>query len=85
MITLTNAHGTFTTTPAGLDAEIAYRLPNSVASLRAALTERTSLNYRDVHEVSALLIMFADMDYPACACNASPDTCIEHGMNARTV
>jgi hypothetical protein len=38
MITLTNAHGTFTTTPAGLDAEIASHLPNCAANLRNALT-----------------------------------------------
>ena len=63
MITLTNAHGTFTTTPAGLDAEIASHLPNCAANLRNALTDRTGIRYDDVSDVSALLIMMADCDF----------------------
>jgi hypothetical protein len=64
IITVTNAHGTFTTTATGLDCVISEKLPASANSLRAEMSERTGLDYSDVHSVSALLIMFADMDYP---------------------
>jgi hypothetical protein len=66
-ITLTNAHGTFTTTASGLDLEIARRLPASPNDLREAMGWAVGgdIDYSDVHDVAAFLIMFADMDYPA--------------------
>jgi hypothetical protein len=65
IITVTNAHGTFTTTASGLDCVIGEKLPASASSLRAEMSERNpEIDYSDVHSVSALLIMFADMDYP---------------------
>jgi len=64
-ITLTNDHGTFTTTAMGLDRAIACYLPASPNGLREVITERTSLDYADVRDVSAFLVMLADMDYPS--------------------
>jgi len=61
-ITLTNAHGMFTTTAYGLDRAIARYLPASVNGLRAKLTElNPEIDYSDVHYVSDGLIMLADI------------------------
>ncbi len=67
-ITLTNAHGTFTTTGLGLDLAMIEHLPNSVNGLRDKMAERLDgmeIDHSDVHSVTAFLVMFADMDYPA--------------------
>jgi hypothetical protein len=57
--------GHYATTAYGLDRTIATYLPASVASLRAHLAERTELNYDEIHELSVLLIILADIDESA--------------------
>ena len=68
-VTLFNAHGTFTTTTSGLDRVISKYLPNSPNGLRELLQERTGNDYGDVRDVSAFLVMLADMDYPPGICD----------------
>jgi hypothetical protein len=64
-ITLTNAHGTFTTTGLGLDLVISEQLPASPNGLREVLAERCpEIDYSDIHSVTEALVMIADMDYP---------------------
>ncbi len=65
-ITLTNAHGTFTTTAYGLDQTITRHLPASVNDMRERLSElNPELDYSDIHYVSEGLVMLADAkDYP---------------------
>jgi hypothetical protein len=66
-ITLTNTHGTFTTSGMGLDREIENRLPASPNSLRYDYAGGANAHedYSDVVDVAAFLTMFADMDYPS--------------------
>jgi hypothetical protein len=65
-ITLTNDHGTFTTTGIGLDLVISAHLPASPNGLREVLAERCpDLDYSDIHSAAEALVMIADMDYPA--------------------
>jgi hypothetical protein len=65
-ITLTNAHGTFTTTGLGLDLVLSAHLPASPNQIRAELASRCpDIDYSDIHSVTEALVMIADMDYPA--------------------
>jgi hypothetical protein len=65
-ITVTNAHGTFTTPVHGLDIAIRQYLPASVNDLTARLREHNpAFDYSDVHYVSEALIMLADIEHPA--------------------
>jgi hypothetical protein len=65
-ITLTNDHGTFTTTGLGLDLVISAHLPASPNGLREVLADRCpDLDYSDIHSAAEALVMIADMDYPA--------------------
>jgi|ERR1017187_5358839 hypothetical protein len=65
-ITLTNDHGTFTTTGLGLDLVIAEQLPASPNGLREVLADRCpDIDYSDIHSATEALVMIADMDYPA--------------------
>jgi hypothetical protein len=64
-ITLVNKHGTFTTSPMGLDLTISRELPASPVALRARLAELTMDDYDDIRNVSSFLIMLASMNYPA--------------------
>lgn len=55
-------HGSFTPTAASVDLAIERYLPASPRQLQALVTERTGIDYSDVHEVSALLIVLADTE-----------------------
>jgi hypothetical protein len=64
-ISITNAHGTFTTTTSALDLIIERYLPASPLQLQRILSETTGIperDYYDVHAVSELLVMLADAD-----------------------
>jgi hypothetical protein len=64
-ISITNAHGTFTTTTSALDLIIDRYLPASALQLQRVLSETTGTperDYDDVHAVSELLVMLADAD-----------------------
>jgi hypothetical protein len=68
-VTITNAHGTFTTTALGLDLVMAKYLPASVNGLATYMEEltghaATEAYYSDVHSVSEFLVMIADGEYP---------------------
>ena len=55
-------HGTYRTTPDGLDAAIAAYLPNSPGGLRAIAEERAGHDFPGVYTVSAFLVILADFD-----------------------
>ncbi len=64
-ITLTNAHGTFTTDGYGLDRVIARYLPASPNDLRAEMAEiNPDGDYSDVRCVGEFLVMLADCGMP---------------------
>lgn len=64
-ITFISNHGTFWLHPGELDMAISKYLPASAAQLRAIVEERTGIDYSDVHDVGALLIILADVDHEA--------------------
>lgn len=55
-------HGTFSVSAARLDDAVSRYLPSSPRQLRAIVEERTQLDYSDVRDASALLIVLADLD-----------------------
>jgi hypothetical protein len=56
-------HGYFTCRAVDLDQQIMLRLPSSVYLLQAAYDDRTGIDVSDVHTVTELLVMFADIDH----------------------
>lgn len=56
-------HGTYTVAAAALDVAIVSYLPASPHGLRRIVEERTGRDYRDVTEVSSLLVILTDLDF----------------------
>jgi hypothetical protein len=62
-VSITHAHGTFTTTTSALDLMISRHLPASPEQLRRVLNASTDAHlYDDLRDVSELLIMLADAE-----------------------
>ncbi|MDQ6796457.1 MAG: hypothetical protein M3011_00290 [Actinomycetota bacterium] len=55
-------HGTFTSTTGQFDVLISRYLPASPAGLRAIVAERSEVDYSDVRDVSALLLILGELD-----------------------
>lgn len=59
-ISVTNAHGLFSATPAALDYAMRRYLPASIAELRATVLEVCGWDAHDVDSTSELLLVLAD-------------------------
>lgn len=56
--------GTYAVSSAALDWAIQKYLPASPVGLRAVLAEHSAVYFDDVFDVSALLVVLADLTYP---------------------
>jgi hypothetical protein len=61
-IRFTSDHGAYETTPEALDLMMSKFLPASPEQLRQVLSERSEVDYSDVHSVSALLLVLAEYE-----------------------
>ncbi len=55
-------HGNYTSTTGQFDVLISRYLPASPARLRVVLAERNEIDYSDVRDVSALLLILGELD-----------------------
>ena len=56
-------HGTHEATGAAVELTITRYLPDSVANLRRLVEERSGVDFSDVDDIAAFLVILADFDW----------------------
>jgi hypothetical protein len=57
-----DGHGKFSAFANTVDSVMQYYLPTSVAALRPIVKQRTNIDFDDVHDLTALLVVLADFE-----------------------